>query len=49
MTEMSLLDLQGLEQGETEDWGNSGHGGGDSDLSVTGCNGHSGISLLCDF
>ena len=48
MTEMTLLDLQGLEQTETDSWGGSGHGGGESDLSVTGCNGHSGISLLCD-
>ena len=44
MTEMTLLDLQGMEKPEIE-----GHdGGGDSGLSVTGCNGHSGISILCD-
>ena len=44
MTEMTLLDLQGMEKPETEK-----HDGGDgSELSVTGCNGHSGISLLCD-
>jgi len=43
MTEMTLLDLQGLEKTEAEDWG-----GSESELSVTGCNGHSGISLLCD-
>jgi hypothetical protein len=43
MTEMTLLDLQDLEIPETENHG----GGGDSELSVTGCNGHSGISLLC--
>jgi hypothetical protein len=41
--EITLLDLQGMEKPESEEWG----GGGDSELSVTGCNGHSGISLLC--
>ena len=42
MEEMTLLDLQGMEQEETDGWG-----GGESELSVTGCNGHSGISILC--
>jgi hypothetical protein len=37
---MALLDLQGMEF-KDEAWG--GHGG--SRLSVTGCNGVSGISL----
>jgi hypothetical protein len=47
--EMTLLDLQGMEQAETDTWGASGHGGGgESELSLTGCNGHSGISILCD-
>lgn len=47
--EMTLMDLQGMEQAETDSWGVSGHGGGgESELSLTGCNGHSGISLLCD-
>jgi hypothetical protein len=45
MTEMTLLDLQGLEGPICE---GGGGGGGESELSVTGCNGHSGISILCD-
>lgn len=44
MTEMTLLDLQGLEEEICE---GGGGGGGESELSLTGCNGHSGISLLC--
>ena len=38
---MALLDLQGMDHTDGEAWG--GHGG--SRLSVTGCNGVSGISL----
>jgi len=39
---MALLDLQGMEYTEEE------HGGGGSKLSVTGCNGFSGLSVtLC--
>jgi hypothetical protein len=39
---MALMDLQGLEYTEEE------HGGGGSRLSVTGCNGISGLSVtLC--
>jgi hypothetical protein len=37
---MALMDLQGMTADEA-------HGGG-SNLSVTGCNGRSGISILCD-
>jgi hypothetical protein len=45
---MALLDLQGMNW--TADENRGGHGGGDSDLSVTTCNaGGSSLSLLlCD-
>jgi hypothetical protein len=38
---MALMDLQGMTAEES-------HGGGGSTLSVTGCDGKSGISILCD-
>jgi Lanthionine-containing peptide SapB precursor RamS len=39
---MALLDLQGMEWKEE-----AGHGG-DSELSLLACTGHSSLSVICD-
>jgi hypothetical protein len=39
---MALLDLQGMENTDRDE-----NHGGESELSLTGCGGHSGLSVLC--